>query len=151
MPNDARTLLMARPTGDTRLPADPALTQIVGRSDAGFLDVVAANPASPLAWALLAEGSLNARTLQGDLTAYAFARTGYHRGLDALRRSGWQGRGRIPWSHQPNQGFLRALWALACAARRIGEQAEYERCVLFLVEASEDAYVELVTHRPLTL
>ena len=50
-----------------------------------------------------------------------------------------------------NQGFLRALWALASAARRIGEQAEYERCVLFLLEASEEGYVELATSRPLTL
>ena len=151
MSNDARTLLMARPTGDTRLPADPALEQIVGPGDTGFLDVVAANPASPLVWALLAEGSLAVRTRQGDVTAYAFARTGYHRGLDALRRSGWQGRGQIPWAHEPNQGFLRALWALACAARRIGEQAEYERCVLFLAEASEEAYVELASRRPLVL
>ncbi len=151
MSSDARTLLLAAPVGRTELPADEALDDIVNLGDGSFLDVVARHPASSLGWALLAEGSLRARTTQGDLSAYAFARTGYHRGLDALRRAGWRGKGQSPWWHEPNQGFLRALWALACAARRIGEQAEYERCVLFLVEASEDAYVELVTHRPLTL
>ena len=46
------------------------------------------------------------------VTAYAFARTGYHRGLDQLSRAGWKGHGPIPWEHEPNQGFLRALHAL---------------------------------------
>ena len=88
---------------------------------------------------------------EGVIAAYAFARTGYHRGLDALRRAGWRGKGPIPWAHEPNQGFLRSLWALAGAAWRIGEQAEYDRCVGFLVEASEEGYVELVRSRPLSL
>lgn len=151
MSTDARTLLLAASVGRTELPADEALDEIVALGDRSFLQVVARHPGSSLAWALLAEASLSARTTQGDLSAYAFARTGYHRGLDALRRAGWRGRGPIPWSHEPNQGFLRALWALACAARRIGEQSEYERCVLFLLEASEEAYVELARTRPLTL
>ena len=56
------------------------------------------------------------------MTAYAYARTGYHRGLDALRRSGWKGAGPIPYEHEPNRGFLRALWSLARAARRIGDE-----------------------------
>src|SRR5690625_6782328 len=51
-------------------------------------------------------------------SAYAFARTGYHRGLDALRRAGWRGHGPIPVDHEPNQGFLRALLGLAEAADR---------------------------------
>ncbi|MDN5571188.1 MAG: DUF3151 domain-containing protein [Propionibacteriaceae bacterium] len=149
--NDARTLLLAPEVGETRLPPDPALDAIIAAGEAGFLGVVAEHPASPLVWALLAEGSLSARTPQGDITAYAFARTGYHRGLDALRRAGWRGRGPVPWEHEPNQGFLRALWALACAARRIGEQEEYERCVTFLTEASEDGYAALISLRPLSL
>lgn len=151
MANDARTLLMAAPVGRTELPADPALDDIVALGDDGFLDVVARHPASSLVWALLAEAALSAHTRQGDLSAYAFARTGYHRGLDALRRAGWRGKGPIPWAHEPNQGFLRSLWALASAAWRIGEQPEYERCVLFLLEASEAAYVELARTRPLAL
>ena len=73
-------------------------------------------------WALLAE---NALADDGDpVAAYAYARTGYHRGLDALRRAGWHGRGPIPADHVPNQGFLRALLALAEAAEAIGESEE---------------------------
>lgn len=151
MAEDARTLLLAAPVGRTELPEDPALADLLSAGDEAFLDVVARHPDSSLVWALLAEASLRAGNVQGDLTAYAFARTGYHRGLDALRRAGWRGKGPIPWAHEPNQGFLRALWALASAARRIGEQAEYERCVLFLLEASEEGYVALVTSRPLSL
>ena len=37
-------------------------------------------------------------------------------GLDHLRHAGWKGHGPVPWSHAPNQGFLRALAALARAA-----------------------------------
>ncbi|MGN6609869.1 MAG: DUF3151 domain-containing protein, partial [Jatrophihabitans sp.] len=64
----------------------------------------AANPASMLAWATLAEHALaEGRSVE----AYAYARTGYHRGLDQLRRNGWKGFGPVPWSHEPNRGFLR--------------------------------------------
>src|SRR5512147_1528964 len=70
---------------------------------------------------------------QGDaVTAYAFARTGYHRGLDQLRRSGWRGSGPVPWSHEPNRGFLRCLNLLGLAAAAIGEDEEAARCAQFL-------------------
>ena len=55
------------------------------------------------------------------MTAYAYARVGYHRSLDSLRRNGWKGHGPVPWEHEPNRGFLRALAALTTAAGRIGE------------------------------
>ncbi|WP_203569239.1 DUF3151 domain-containing protein, partial [Aestuariimicrobium ganziense] len=71
------------------------------------------------------------------------ARTGYHRGLDALRRSGWKGAGPVPWEHEPNQGFLRALWALTIASARIGDDAEASRCAQFLRDCSEQAWQEL--------
>ena len=71
--------------------------------------VAAEFPTYSAAWARLAEG----RWPAGDpVTAYAYARTGYHRGLDQLRRNGWKGHGPVPWSHEPNQGFLRSLNAL---------------------------------------
>ena len=54
------------------------------------------------------------------ITAYAYARTGYHRGLDQLRRQGWRGFGPVPYSHENNRGFLRAVAALARAAHREG-------------------------------
>lgn len=133
------------------LPDDPAVDALVDHGRERFLEVVAAHPDSSLVWAILAEGALARNDLNSDIAGYAFARTGYHRGLDALRRAGWRGGGPVPWAHEPNQGFLRALWALACAAKRIGEQAEYERCVLLLVESSEEGYVHLARTRPLTL
>jgi hypothetical protein len=119
----------------TFLPADPRAQDLL---DAGtpLKDVAASCPASSLAWALLAEQSLDAGE---PVTAYAYARTGYHRGLDALRRNGWKGHGPIPWSHVPNQGFLRALRALSEASGEIGELEEAERCSAFLSDSDPTA------------
>jgi hypothetical protein len=140
-----RNLLATSGAGPTPalLPEDPAAAELAARSPEHFLDVVRAHPESSLCWALLAEGALAVGGLEGDLGAYAYARTGYHRGLDALRRAGWKGSGPVPWEHVPNQGFLRALWALALAAERIGEVAEYERCAQFLRDSSETGYAHL--------
>src|SRR5262245_38153729 len=95
----------------TLLPADPAADEAVDAAG-DFAEVQAAaagHPASSAAWGRLAELALDA----GDsVAAYAYARTGYHRGLDQLRRSGWRGSGPVPWAHGPNRGFLRSLWAL---------------------------------------
>ena len=63
---------------------------------------------------------------------YAYARVGYHRGLDTLRASGWRGSGYVRWRHESNRGFLRALEGLRSAAAEIGETDEEERCALFL-------------------
>jgi len=103
--------------------------------------VAARFPSYCAAWAALAERALAA----GDpVTAYAFARTGYHRGLDQLRRAGWKGYGPVPWEHEPNQGFLRALAALAGAAAAIGEDDEAERCQVFLADSSAAAAAKLL-------
>lgn len=142
--------LASAPAEPILLPEDPAVAALLDHGKDRFLEVVAAHPESCLVWAILAEGSLAQHDRNSDVTGYAFARTGYHRGLDALRRAGWRGSGAIPWSHTPNQGFLRALWALAVAARRLGEQPEYERCVLLLRDSSEEAYLELAETRPLS-
>ncbi len=69
---------------------------------------------------------------------------GYHRSLDLLRRNGWKGNGPVPWEHEPNRGFLRALGLLAVAARAIGETDEWERCATFLRDSSPTAYDELL-------
>jgi hypothetical protein len=81
------------------------------------------------AWAALAEEALTRpeRQLGDTIEAYAYARTGYHRGLDALRRNGWKGFGPVPWSHEPNRGFLRCVIALAKAAEAIEETEEAAR------------------------
>jgi hypothetical protein len=123
---------------ETLLPDDPAASPLAAGSPAR--DVAAAHPASSLAWAALAEEALTSGDPVG---GYAFARTGYHRGLDALRRSGWRGQGPIPWAHEPNRGFLRALAALARAAEAIGEEEERVRCTEFLRASSADAAREL--------
>lgn len=142
-----RNLLASPAAGPTPtlLSEDPAAADLAARGREHFLETVAAHPDSTLCWALLAEGALALGSLEGDLGGYAYARTGYHRGLDALRRSGWKGSGPVPWEHAPNQGFLRALWALALAAERIGETAEQERCAQFLRDCSESAYTHLST------
>jgi hypothetical protein len=118
-------------------------------SHAELVGAVVADPAGSRAWAQLAEEALAVGTTEADVTAYAYARTGYHRGLDALRRSGWKGAGPIPYEHEPNHGFLRALWSLARAARRIGDEVEYERCAQFLRDSTETGYRALTSAFPL--
>jgi hypothetical protein len=102
--------------------------------------VAADFPAYCAAWAALAERAM----ANGDpVAAYAYARTGYHRGLDQLRRAGWKGHGPIPWEHEPNRGFLRALNMLGVAAAAIGEDDEAARCRDFLAESSAAAAAAL--------
>jgi len=126
--------LMAGPP-PTHLPEDPAAALLRDSEPAA---VVRAHPESPLAWATLAEAAL-ADDHVDDVTAYAYARVGYHRSLDLLRRNGWKGTGPVPWEHEPNRGFLRALAALAVAAGRIGETPEADRCATFLRDSSPAA------------
>jgi hypothetical protein len=122
----------------TLLPVDPAASELDRGTDA--TKVAAAHPTSSLAWAVLAEGALaGGETIAG----YAYARTGYHRGLDQLRRSGWKGFGPVPWSHEPNRGFLRALGALQKAAAAIEESDEAERCRVFLTDSDPEAAAAL--------
>lgn len=103
-------------------------------------DVVRACPRDSQAWAELAEAALADGR---DIEAYAYARTGYHRGLDLLRGNGWKGFGAIPWSHEANRGVLRAFAALAKAARSIGEDDEYDRMMALLRDSDESALPEL--------
>ncbi|MDU0478838.1 DUF3151 domain-containing protein [Staphylococcus chromogenes] len=91
------------------------------------------HPENPLAWAVLAEQATD------PLVRYAFARTGYHRGLDALRGNGWKGFGPVPWAHEPNRGVLRSIAQLALAAKEIGETKEYDRCRALLSDCDQEA------------
>src|SRR5882672_1046169 len=123
----------------TLLPADDAVDEALdGGTDP--TEVAAAHPASSAGWAALAERALGAGE---PVAAYAYARTGYHRGLDQLRRNGWKGFGPVPWAHRPNQGFLRALAALSRAAAAIGEDDEATRCREFLVDSDPAAAAAL--------
>lgn len=123
------TLLPVNETAQAALDAGTNATELAG-----------AHPEFSAAWAMLAEDALNAGQ---PVMAYAYARTGYHRGLDQLRRAGWKGFGPIPWSHGPNQGFLRALAVLAKSAGQIGETEEEARCSEFLADSDPVAATEL--------
>jgi len=125
---------------------DPDPTLLPPESDAaarGLLaegkppaEVAAAHPEVSYPWALLAREALgNGETI----AAYAYARTGYHRGLDALRRAGWKGHGPVPANHEPNHGFLISLLTLGEAAARIGEDDEALRCEQFVRDCDPDA------------
>lgn len=127
-----------------KLPADPGADSTAD-PQAGIVEY----PNSPLLWALLAEQELT--RLREDeamptayITAYAYARTGYHRSLDRLRGNGWKGWGPVPFEHEPNQGVLRAIAALAHAAQAIGEEDEYDRLRQMLSDADPDSVARLL-------
>ena len=144
-----------------KLPADPAQGQ-----DLQSADTALKFPESPLVWAFRAEETLkmlstseaesvsslwaSQSTAEGlsrnetKLIAYSCARTGYHRGLDRLRANGWKGWGPVPFSHEPNQGVLRAIAALGHAAKAIGEDDEYDRIRQMLSDADPDSVATLL-------
>lgn len=131
LPEVPPTLL---PENDT---AAAALVDARAGGDVAAIKQVAADhPTYSAAWGRLAELAF----ADGEtVTAYAYARTGYHRGLDQLRRNGWRGHGPVPWGHVPNQGFLRCLNVLALAAASIGEADEAARCAQFLRDSDPSA------------
>ena len=94
--------------------------------------VVVAAPTYLEAWARLSENG------RDDVESYAYARIGYHRGLDALRKAGWRGNGYVRWRNEVNRGFLRSLERLRAQAIAIGEATEAERCALFLHQLDPD-------------
>jgi hypothetical protein len=125
----------------TLLPDEGApTTELAGGADA--YDVARRHPTSSLAWANLADAAWQEGRV---MESYAFARVGYHRGLDALRRNGWKGYGPVPWSHEPNRGFLRCLAALQRAAATINEADEAARCAEFLADC-DPAAVDALTN-----
>ena len=134
---DDAAVTFSRGLPETVLPPPPtewqeAMDRALATPDAerkqAAATVAAAYPRLLEAWAALAELSEDA------VESYAYARVGYHRGLDALRAAGWKGSGYVRWQHETNRGFLRSLEALRRAAERIGETDEEERCALFLYQ-----------------
>ena len=127
--------LLAPPT---RLPEDPA-TELLARGDepAG---VAAAYPGSCAAWAALAENALaggrpSRRTrTRAPATTAGWTRCGARAGRARARSRG---------THEPNQGFLRALHALGQAAAAIGEDDEAARCSAFLQGSDPQAAAAL--------
>src|SRR5688572_2056596 len=88
----SETLLEAEPAESTR-----ELDEALAAHDEGPLHLgrrlrktVTNNPTFLEGWAELASWAIE----EGDaVAAYAFARTGYHRGLDRIRGAGWKGQG----------------------------------------------------------
>lgn len=128
-------------SGETVLPPpDPAavsattaaMAEAAEHRRAALSDVATRWPRHLDAWASLSELSAPAAD------RYAFARVGYHRGLDALRAAGWRGSGFVRWSHEENRGFLRSLRALREVAEAIGETDEADRCRHFLRQLDPD-------------
>ncbi len=127
---------MTEPAETTIEEPPGSLEELEGASAAAAAEVAARHPACLTAWAVLGEAELAAgRTV----AAYAYFRVGYHRGLDRIRRAGWRGSGRVPWGHEPNQGFLRCLRGLGLAAGRLSETDEAERCAEFLAQLAPEA------------
>jgi len=123
----------------TLLPDEAAPRELL-TSGTDPAEVAAAHPTSSAAWAALADAAYGRGAV---IESYAYARTGYHRGLDALRRNGWKGYGPVPWSHAPNQGVLRSVHALGRAAGAIGERAEEQRLQQLLTESDPAAAAAL--------
>ena len=125
----------------TLLPDEAAPRELLERGT-DPAEVAAQHPTSSAAWAALADAAYQRGSV---IESYAYARVGYHRGLDALRRNGWKGYGPVPWSHAPNQGFLRALHALGRAAEAIDETDEAARIRTFLDESDPAARAALTS------
>jgi len=115
----------------TLLPDEPDARSML-ESGVDPTEVAAKYPTHSAAWAALADRAYRAG---GVVESYAYARVGYHRGLDALRRNGWRGHGPVPWSHEPNRSALLAFHELLRAAETIGETSEVERLRTLLLDS----------------
>ena len=118
--------VLPEPSPQLRAALHEALSSPEDSRRAAVAGVVARNPTFLDGWAALSD------LARDDVEAYAYARVGYHRGLDALRAAGWRGSGYVRWAHESNRGFLGALDALRRTAEAIGEEPEAQRCALFL-------------------
>ena len=117
-------------------PAGSLEALAAAEGDGAVSDVAAASPQCLTAWAELGDRALSQSE---PVEAYAYFRVGYHRGLDRIRQAGWRGRGKVPWSHVGNRGFLRSLKGLGEAAGLIGESDEATRCAEFFAQLAPDA------------
>jgi len=125
------TVLPPEPTELGHLLARALGVDLPARRDA-VAAVVAAHPRSLEGWAAMGD------LARDRVEAYACYRVGYHRGLDALRASGWRGSGYVRWSVESNRGFLRSLEGLGRVAGEIGEADEAARCSEFLRQLDPD-------------
>jgi hypothetical protein len=132
------------PADSARLAAEACAAGQTGDIDqttcrARLSALAARYPTSLSTWAALGELALS----NDVIAAYAFFRTGYHRGLDRARGAGWNGAQHLSWEHTGNRGFLRCLHGLMRAALSIGEDAEATRTRHFLLDLDPTNHFEL--------
>ncbi|QDZ15263.1 DUF3151 family protein [Humibacter ginsenosidimutans] len=111
--------------------------------------VVARYPRSSLAWAKLADATFDP---DRPVESYAYALVGYRRGTEALKEAiDWDdaaaGIPSVPWSHEPNRGYLRSLYALSRAAEALGEAEEAAQYAEFLKRLDPTAAAEIEAAR----
>ncbi|MEX0831575.1 MAG: DUF3151 family protein [Nitriliruptoraceae bacterium] len=130
--SDRHETVLPAPDGDVMRRLDAAAAASDHDRRAAIAAVVADHPTLLEGWARLAAA------VEDPIERYAYARVGYHRGLDALRAAGWGGRGYVRWAEPDNRGVLTCLARLRDAAAAIGEQAEVERLDAFLLDLDPD-------------
>jgi len=116
--------LMAGPP-PTHLPADPADAELAG-GDAPAA-VVRRHPASPVAWAALAQQAVDAGA--DDVTVYAYARVGYHRSPSLRSPRGRSGRPRSGSAARPSCATPAPRRPTSCSAEP-GRPREHALTVL---------------------
>lgn len=119
------SVVLPAPSGELRRALDSA------DGLAAVQQIVRDEPLSLEGWGRLSEKAYEAGD---DVAAYAYARVGYHRGLDLLRSAGWRPDREVHWEHEGNRGFLLSLYGLMRAAAAIGEGVEARRCREFLLQ-----------------
>lgn len=131
------------------LPNDPAAKDFAQASPETVADIAVKNLYSPLSWAILAEGALIVGTKDADLSAYAFAQNGKEIGMHQALAEGWVDGALLPWSHAPNQAFLRCCWAFAVANHRLGALDTRDSWVNIVKFSSSEGYQVLSQRIPL--
>ncbi len=97
---------------------------------------MAEHPSSPLAWAELADlADSEGRFIE----AFAYAAVAVDLAREVLVASGWSQGDALPWSHEPNRAYLRALDAQRRAAEHLGVGERARRLADELASADPEA------------
>ncbi|GAA1797902.1 DUF3151 family protein [Agromyces neolithicus] len=125
------------PARDGHLADEPQVRQALADADRGSLAaVVAAHPASPLAWTELADlADSEGRAIE----AFAYAAVAVDLACDQLTRSGWVPGTPVPWVDEPNRAYLRALDTQRRAAEQLGLDDIAQRLAGELASADAEA------------
>ncbi|MGR0218399.1 DUF3151 family protein [Agromyces sp. ZXT2-6] len=125
------------PEAEAVLADEPEVRQaLTGAERADVAGVVGDHPASPLAWAELADlADSEGRALD----AFAYAVVAVDLAREQLQASGWRAGDPVPWSEEPNRAYLRALDAERRAAARLGLDGRAGRAASDLEAADAEA------------